>query len=321
MAKSRTTRLLQAPDDLAEAAALLRRGGLVAFPTETVYGLGADATQGTAVAGIYDAKGRPSFNPLIAHVADLAAAQREGLFNDKALTLARAFWPGPLTLVVPVAPSCSVSSLARAGLDSIGLRVPSHPVALALLRSFEHPIAAPSANRSGHVSPTLAAHVLADLTGRIDAVIEGGATEVGVESTIISCLDNRLRLLRPGAVTRAQVEALLGETLLDADGDALIAPGMMQSHYAPNASVLLNATQGAASAALLDFGGQLAAEPCLMRIDLSPSRDLSEAAAHLFDALRQLDAVGAQQIRVAPIPSEGLGEAIMDRLARAAAPR
>lgn len=307
--------------DVQQAAELLRAGALVAFPTETVYGLGADATNGEAVAGIYEAKGRPSFNPLIAHIADLDAAQREGLFNEDALKLARAFWPGPLTLVVPIATSCSVSSLARAGLDTIGLRIPSHPIALALLREVARPIAAPSANRSGRVSPTLAQHVMGDLDKRIDAVLDGGATSVGVESTIIACLDETPRLLRPGGITREELERVLERRVADSDSATLLAPGMMQSHYAPDSAVLLNQTSGAADAALLDFGGQLGNAPCKARIDLSASGNLTEAAAHLFDALRKLDETGAAQIRVAPIPSCGLGEAINDRLMRAAAPR
>ena len=307
--------------DVPQATQLLRAGALVAFPTETVYGLGADATHGEAVAGIYEAKGRPSFNPLIAHIADLDTAQCEGVFNEDALKLARAFWPGPLTLVVPIAKSCSVSSLARAGLDTIGLRIPSHAIALALLREVARPVAAPSANRSGRVSPTTAQHVMGDLDQRIDAVLDGGATSVGVESTIVACLDDTPRLLRPGGITREELERVLGRSLADSDSATLLAPGMMQSHYAPDAAVLLNQTSGAADAALLDFGGQLANAPCKARIDLSASGNLTEAAAHLFDALRKLDETGAAQIRVAPVPHHGLGEAINDRLMRAAAPR
>ena len=316
------TSRLDATAGVSEAAHVLAAGGLVAFPTETVYGLGADATSGEAVARIYAAKGRPSFNPLIAHVTDLAAAEREGIFNGDARALAQAFWPGPLTLVVPVAPTCSVSTLARAGLDSIGLRVPAHPVALALLEAFGKPVAAPSANRSGRVSPTRAAHVAEDLAGRIEAILDGGATAVGVESTIIACLPDGLRLLRPGGVTREAIEAVLGRALPSQEAaGAVIAPGMLQSHYAPHRPVALEATRGDPDAALLDFHGQLAGEPCLARIDLSETGDLMEAAARLFDALRVLDASGASRILVAPVPMTGLGEAIHDRLARAAAPR
>ena len=316
------TSRLAPPGGIIEAARLLAAGGLVAFPTETVYGLGADASSGEAVARIYAAKGRPSFNPLIAHVPDLKAAEREGIFNDDASALAQAFWPGPLTLVVPVAPTCSVSTLARAGLDSIGLRIPAHPVALALLEAFGKPVAAPSANRSGRVSPTRADHVAADLAGRIEAILDGGATQVGVESTIVACLPDGPRLLRPGGVTREAIEAVLGRALpLQDTAGAVIAPGMLQSHYAPHCAVTLEATQGAPDAALLDFNGQLAGEPCLARLDLSERGDLMEAAAGLFDALRILDAAGAARILVAPVPMSGLGEAINDRLARAAAPR
>ena len=316
------TRLLSAPGDMAEAAQCLRAGGLVAFPTETVYGLGADATSGEAVARIYAAKGRPSFNPLIAHVASLEAAQQQGLFDANARRLAEAFWPGPLTLVVPVAPGCAVSSLARAGLDSIGLRVPAHAVALALLGAFGRPVAAPSANRSGRVSPTRAAHVAEDLAGRVDIILDGGATQVGVESTIVACLDDGPRLLRPGGVPREAIERVLGHALPQAETVSdVIAPGMLASHYAPHSAVVLNVVQAEAGDAVLDFGGRLAGQPCVARIDLSPSGDPVEAAVHLFDALRALDAHGARRIVVAPVPDEGLGEAINDRLARAAAPR
>ena len=316
------TSLLSAPEGVSEAARVLAAGGLVAFPTETVYGLGADATSGAAVARIYGAKGRPSFNPLIAHVTDLAAGEREGIFNEDARALAQAFWPGPLTLVVPVAPTCSVSTLARAGLESIGLRVPAHPIALALLEAFGKPVAAPSANRSGRVSPTRADHVAADLAGRIEAILDGGATEVGVESTIVACLPDGPRLLRPGGVTREAIEAVLGRPLPSEESSgAVIAPGMLQSHYAPQCAVVLEATHGAPDAAILDFHGQLEGEPCVARLDLSERGDLMEAAARLFDALRVLDASGARRILVAPVPMGGLGEAINDRLARAAAPR
>ena len=309
------------PEAIARAADVLRAGGLVALPTETVYGLGADATSGTAVAKIYEAKGRPHFNPLIAHVPDLAAAEREGIFNAEARRLAQAFWPGPLTLVVPVAPGCSVSDLARAGLPSLALRVPDHPVALALLRATGRPIAAPSANRSGRVSPTLALHVMGDLEGRIDMVLDGGPTSVGVESTIIACLPDGLALLRPGGIAREHIERVLGHQIGTArDGGAVTAPGMLASHYAPNARLRLDATSIEKDEAILDFGGRFA-DVQQASFDLSPSGDLAEAASHLFAFLRALDATGADVIAVAPIPHEGLGEAIRDRLARAAAPR
>ncbi|GGH17060.1 threonylcarbamoyl-AMP synthase [Alsobacter metallidurans] len=327
-ASTRRTARLQ-PDEagLARAAALLRDGGLVAFPTETVYGLGADATDGRAVAGIYAAKERPSFNPLIAHVPDLAAAQREGVFGADALALARAFWPGPLTLVVPKAPTCSVADLATAGLDSVALRVPAHAIANALLRLVGRPVAAPSANRSGRVSPTAAEHVLEDLDGRIDAVVSGGPTEVGVESTIVSCLDGKVTLLRPGGVARDAIETALGRGLDEAvfsEADhAPVAPGMLASHYAPKAAVRLAAQAIRPGEAALLFGpsSPQGAAGAAATANLSPSGDLAEAAANLFAMLRRLDGSGAATIAAAPIPDRGLGEAINDRLRRAAAPR
>ncbi len=307
---------------IAAAAALLRRGGLVAFPTETVYGLGADARVAEAVAGIYAAKARPRFNPLIAHVADLAAAEREGLFGPDALALARAFWPGPLTLVVPAAPGGTVCDLARAGLDSVALRVPAHPVAQALIAAAGRPVAAPSANRSGRVSPTTAAHVLGDLDGRVDAVLDGGATDVGVESTIVSCLGAPV-LLRPGGVTREAVEAVLGRPVAAPAADApAVAPGMLASHYAPRAALRLGAVALAPGEAGLDLGRRFTGWTGI-HLDLSPRGDLAEAAANLFGHLRRLDDAldGRGTIAVAPIPGYGLGEAIADRLARGAAPR
>lgn len=306
------------------AAREIRAGGLVAFPTETVYGLGAAATSDAAVAGIYAAKGRPSFNPLIAHVPDLASAQIHGVFNADAITLAKSFWPGPLTLVVPAQADCQVSLLARAGLDTLALRAPDHAVAQALLRSVGVPVAAPSANRSGRVSPTTAAHVLADLGERIDMIVDGGACGVGVESTIISCLDGDLRLLRPGGLSREAIEAVLGRVLpgtsLTNGESALLAPGMLASHYAPRAKVRLNAKDIGPGEVMLDFAAQFGHHPGA-RLDLSPGGILREAAANLFACLRQLDEPGVASIAVAPIPMTGLGEAINDRLNRAAAPR
>ncbi|WP_293867846.1 L-threonylcarbamoyladenylate synthase [uncultured Alsobacter sp.] len=315
------------PGGIAAAAAVLRRGGLVAFPTETVYGLGADATDGKAVAGIYAAKGRPSFNPLIAHCPDADSAAAFGVFDRTSRALAERFWPGPLTLVVPCVPGSPVSDLVTAGLDSIGLRVPDHPVARALLVALGRPVAAPSANRSGRISPTAAAHVMEDLDGRIDAVVDGGDTKVGVESTIVSCLGDRPVLLRPGGVPRAAIEAVLGQALADppgADaGDAPLAPGMLASHYAPAAKVRLDAGQVAPGEAALLFGPTPPAgiEEAAAVLNLSPAGDLVEAAANLFGMLRRLDATRAPTIAVAPIPHDDLGEAIRDRLARAAAPR
>lgn len=322
--RERETPRLQADEDgIAQAAALLRGGGLVAIPTETVYGLAADATSGEAVAGIYAAKERPSFNPLIAHLPDLAAARRQGVFDAHALALARAFWPGPLTLVVPAGPACTVCDLARAGLPSVALRVPAHPVAQAVLRAADRPIAAPSANRSGRISATSAAHVLADLAGRIDAVLDAGPCEVGVESTIVSCLDGAPRLLRPGGIPRAAIEAVIGRPLVLAGeaGMAPISPGLLASHYAPAARVRLEAEAPRAGEAWLGFGPEPDAALPEESLNLSPAGDLREAASRLFGHLRRLDAMGPAIIAVAAIPQEGLGEAINDRLARAAAPR
>jgi L-threonylcarbamoyladenylate synthase len=305
---------------LEEAGQILRDHGLVAFPTETVYGLGADATSGEAVAKIYAAKQRPEFNPLIAHCADQEHAELYGLFDDNARLLAKTFWPGPLTLVVPARKNCAVSDLARAGLNSVALRVPAHPVAQALLREAGVPVAAPSANRSGRVSPTHAGHVMGDLDGRIDLVIDGGACDVGVESTIVSCVDSKVVMLRPGGIAREEIERVIGRKLEAHEGSAIHAPGMLASHYAPNAKMRLDAVAIEKDEAILDFGG-LFADVQQASFDLSPSGDLKEAAANLFAFLRALDATGADVIAVAPIPHEGLGEAIRDRLARAAAPR
>jgi L-threonylcarbamoyladenylate synthase len=320
--RSSTRRLAPDEDGITQAAAILRAGGTVAFPTETVYGLGADAGDPDAVVGIYEAKGRPRFNPLIAHCASLEAARREGVFGETALRLAAAFWPGPLTLVVPLAATACVCDLARAGLDSVALRLPDHPVARALLAASGRPVVAPSANRSGHVSPTSAAHVLADLDGRIDAVIEGGDCPVGVESTILSCLGAEPVLMRAGGVPREAIEAVLGHPLATGgtDPDAPVAPGQLLSHYAPRARVRLDATRLEPGEAGLDFGGRLQAGTGRV-LDLSPGGDLREASRNLFAHLRALDAGGAATIAVAPIPATGLGEAIRDRLARAAAGR
>jgi L-threonylcarbamoyladenylate synthase len=320
------TRAMKASPDAIEAAARgLRQGGLVAFATETVYGLGADASNGEAVARLYAAKGRPAFNPLIAHVASLEAARTLGRFDANAEKLAAAFWPGPLTLVVPKLPDCRVADLALAGLDTVALRVPAHESARALLEAFKGPIVAPSANRSGHVSPTSAAHVLADLRGRIDMVIDAGPCPVGVESTIVACLDQPA-LLRPGGLPRSDIEGVLGFALVDAPlaDDApqkleVIAPGMLASHYAPKARLRLDAGAAHAGEALLAFGP--APEGAGVTLNLSPRGDLVEAAANLFSHLRALDASGIKTIAVMRVPHEGLGEAINDRLQRAAAPK
>ncbi|MFV0280918.1 MAG: L-threonylcarbamoyladenylate synthase [Rhodoblastus sp.] len=305
---------------LAEAAQILRDGGLVAFTTETVYGLGADATSPEAVAKIYAAKGRPAFNPLIAHVTDLGAAQKEGLFSEQALKLAKAFWPGPLTLVVPAADGASVCELARAGLATLALRAPAHAAAQEMLARAGRPIAAPSANRSGRVSPVTAAHVAEDLGDRIDAILDAGPTIVGLESTIIACLDGPPTMLRPGGVAREDIEALVGP--LAAPISAKVeAPGMLASHYAPRARLRLDAENLRPGEAGLDFAGRLRDSDGARILDLSPTGDPVEAAARLYASLRELDATGVEAIAVAPIPEGHMGEAIKDRLARAAAPR
>jgi L-threonylcarbamoyladenylate synthase len=313
---------------VAAAARCLAEGGLVAFPTETVYGLGADAANSAAITRLYQAKGRPAFNPLIATVGDLKAAQRIGRLNAQALALARAFWPGPLTLLVPKTADCPVAELATSGLDTVAIRVPSHPLAQAILRAFGRAVVAPSANLSGHVSPTTAAHVAADLNGRIDLIVDGGPVEVGVESTIVGCFDAPV-LLRPGGVPREAIERVLGQRLQQPPAEAHsetaqpLAPGMLASHYAPRTKVRLEAYRIEAGEALLGFGAPLpaGADRAMAVMNLSARGDLHEAAAHLFGYLRALDAHQAKAIAVMPIPNEGLGEAINDRLRRAAVGR
>jgi L-threonylcarbamoyladenylate synthase len=319
-----TMRLAADHAGIETAARLLAQGKLVAFPTETVYGLGADATDARAVARLYAAKERPAFNPLIAHVTDVAAARRAGALTPLAERLAAKFWPGPLTLVVPA--TALVCDLARAGLPTVALRIPAHPIAQQLLAAFGKPVAAPSANRSGRVSPTRAAHVLEDLAGRIDAVLDGGGTTLGLESTVIDCTGERPLLLRPGGVPRGDIERVLALTLADAppsDARAPQSPGRLASHYATRARLRPDADRVGPDEALLNFGGQELAgrEQARATLDLSPAGDLVEAAANLFAHLRALDATGADGIAVAPIPRAGLGEAINDRLTRAAAPR
>jgi L-threonylcarbamoyladenylate synthase len=320
----RTTILTAGPAAEREAARVLSEGGLVAFPTETVYGLGADATNAVAVAGIYQAKGRPAFNPLISHVTGLDQAQAIGQFDAPAIALAKAFWPGPLTLVVPKTPDCAVAELATAGLDTIAIRVPAHLVARDILKAFGRPVVAPSANISGHVSPTTAVHVESDLSGRIDLIIDGGPVAVGVESTVVGCIAEPM-LLRPGGVPREEIERVLGSPLVRPPHDAAsdtaqpLAPGMLTSHYAPRTKVRLNATEIAPGEALLAFGPALpGASSAVAAMNLSARGDLAEAASHLFGYLRSLDAKGAHAIAVMEIPNEGLGEAINDRLRRAA---
>lgn len=316
-----TLSLTDTPADLARAAGLLRAGGLVAFPTETVYGLGANARDAAAVAGIFAAKGRPAHNPLIVHVADIGMARGIAAFDARAEALAGAFWPGPLTLVLPLRPEAGIADAVTAGQASVALRMPAHPVARALLEASGLPLAAPSANPSGQVSPTTAAHVHDGLSGRIDAVVDGGPCPVGVESTIVGLLDGA-RLLRPGGLPAEAVEACLGAALqrpdayADEDPARPVAPGQLASHYAPNAVLRLNAEAIGAGEVLLGFGPVDGAA-----LNLSPSGDLSEAAAHLFAYLRTLDQGGARAIAVSPIPETGLGLAINDRLRRAAAPR
>lgn len=318
-----TRRLEPDAAGIAACAAILREGGIAGLPTETVYGLAGDATNPGAVARIYAAKGRPAFNPLIAHLPDIVAARRQGLFDANALALAKAFWPGPLTLVVPVSASTTVCDLARAGLGSIALRVPSHPLASAVLEAAARPIAAPSANRSGRISPTSAGHVIDELDGLIDAVLDGGPAVVGVESTIIACLSGAPRLLRPGGITQAQIENVTGRELVTGgDPAGIVAPGMLASHYAPQARLRLGAVDAATDEAFLAFGPvPTAANPAAIILNLSPRRDLVEAAANLFGHLRELDAAGVRAIAVAPVPATGIGAAINDRLARAAALR
>lgn len=304
------------------AGALIRAGGLVAFPTETVYGLGADATQGEAVARIFAAKGRPRFNPLIVHVAHFEQADSLADLSGMARGLAQRFWPGPLSLVLPRRAGSGLSDLVTAGLDTVALRMPAHPVALGLIAASQRPLAAPSANRSGHVSPTCAAHVEGDLGDKVAMILDGGDTRHGLESTVVRVLDRQIMLLRAGAITAAQLTEATGKPVVRAleGGNAPSSPGQLASHYAPRARVRINVTAPEPGEALIAFG------PSVPRHDgpvdnLSAKGDLIEAAARLFGALRRLDQSGAPGIAVMPIPSDGLGEAINDRLRRAAAPR
>jgi len=314
---------------IAEAARLLRSGRLVAFPTETVYGLGADATDDRAVAAVFEAKGRPHFNPLIVHVADAEAAFSLGLADGRAERLAEAFWPGPLTLVLPSRPRSPVALLARAGLDTVALRVPGHPVALALIRKAGLPVAAPSANRSGAVSPTAPEHVLEELGGRIEAVIDSPPCRVGVESSVLDLTGRVPVLLRPGGATVEAIESVIGPVALPIEPAAaartqsLRSPGLLLSHYAPSLPVRLSAVSAGEDEALLAFGPS--PPPAPVAFNLSERGDLAEAAARLFAGLRFLDregrARGLRRIAAMAVPSAGLGLAINDRLSRAAAPR
>jgi L-threonylcarbamoyladenylate synthase len=311
---------------IARAGAAIREGRLVAFPTETVYGLGADATDDKAVARIFAAKGRPRFNPLIVHVASLQVAEKHAVFTDAARKLAAAFWPGGLTLVLPRRAETPLSLLVSAGLDTVALRVPAHETAQALLRAAERPVAAPSANRSGRVSPTRAAHVVSELgdAETLAMVLDGGPCRLGLESTVVGFPQGIPTLLRPGAVARAAIEAVLGHRLAEADattGEAgRASPGQLESHYAPGSPLRLNAREVGADEVLLSFGTQ--APDAKTSMNLSTCGNLTEAAANLFAMLRALDAEArGRTIAVMPIPHEGLGEAINDRLKRAAAPR
>ncbi len=301
------------PAAIAEAARILARGGMVGFPTETVYGLGADATNGEAVAAIFAAKGRPRFNPLIVHVEDLEQAETHAEFSDGARALAKAFWPGALTLALPRRADSNLSHLVSAGLDTVALRAPSHSVARDLLLASGCPIAAPSANLSGSVSATTAAHVDEGLGGKVDVILDGGASALGLESTVIGFDKGKPVLLRPGAVARTEIEKIIGP--LAAADDMIRSPGQLESHYAPRAALRLGATAPQQGEALLGFGDVKEA-----RLNLSPRGDLKEAAANLFAMLRDLDKISSA-IAVSPIPDTGLGEAINDRLLRAAAPR
>jgi L-threonylcarbamoyladenylate synthase len=311
------------PASVARAAEVLRDGGLVAFPTETVYGLGALAGDDRAVARIYEAKGRPSFNPLICHVPDAGGAERIAVLDERAERLAEQFWPGPLTLVLPRREGADVSLLATAGLDTVAVRAPSHPVARDLLRAVGRPVAAPSANRSGRVSPTAPVHVAADLGALVPLVLAAGRSPIGLESTVLDLTGPEPALLRPGAVTREELEALIGPVGSSdgVAGDARKSPGTLRSHYAPAAPVRLGAVSAGPDEAFLLFGPEFGLRGGAERLNLSETGDLGEAAANLFAHLRALDRPGIAAIAVAPIPDRGLGAAINDRLRRAAVPR
>jgi L-threonylcarbamoyladenylate synthase len=301
-------------NEISEAARVLKSGGLVAFPTETVYGLGADALNDHAIARIYSAKGRPSFNPLIVHVASLEEAKLYGQFDESSESLARVFWPGSLTLVVPRTDDCAVPLLASAGLDTIALRIPSHDMALSLLQEFGGPVVAPSANPSGYISPTTAQHVRDGLGAKVDCILDGGTCSVGVESTVVRVLGADVYLLRAGGIAREQIESVIGRKLKMIEAaSAFHSPGQMESHYAPRARLRLNAVEPVAGETHIGFGA-VASGP----YSLSQTGDVVEAAANLYRLLHEVDALGGDRIAVAPVPMEGLGEAVNDRLRRAA---
>ncbi len=315
---------------IARAAELLRAGELVAFPTETVYGLGADAANQDAVESVFAAKGRPQFNPLIVHVADLEMAEQVAVFDDRARTLGHGLWAGPFTVVLPRRDDAPVSPLVSAGLDTVAVRVPGHQVAQGLLRAFDRPIAAPSANRSGGVSPTTPIHVAKDLGERVAMILAGGRCQVGLESTILDMTTDPPRLLRPGRVGRREIEGLIGPIAAPEDGDAAApaadptapnAPGQLASHYAPRLPVRLNAVTVGPTEALLAFGPDRYIRGGATRLNLSPEGDLHEAAANLYAMIHRLDDPAYTAIAVMPIPERSIGFAINDRLRRAAAPR
>ncbi|HEY6629966.1 MAG TPA: L-threonylcarbamoyladenylate synthase [Rhizobiaceae bacterium] len=319
--------ILKTGEAMERALALLEAGEVVAIPTETVYGLAGDATNGAAVARIFEAKGRPRFNPLIAHVSGLAMASEIAVFDSLSEKLAQAFWPGPLTLVLPLAEGAAIHPLVTAGLDTIALRMPQG-FGAELIAHFGRPLAAPSANSSGRITSTTAQAVEADLGDKIPLIVDGGPTEVGVESTIVKVENGTLRLLRPGGIAAEVVEAAAGRLLLrgataGVEAANVEAPGMLASHYAPDAAVRTDATSLRPGEALLAFGLQRAegADDAVAMLNLSPAGNLREAAANLFTYLQRLDATGARTIAVEPVPDTGLGEAINDRLSRAAAPR
>ncbi|WP_077962180.1 L-threonylcarbamoyladenylate synthase [Ensifer adhaerens] len=313
------------PDRAIErACAVLAEGEPVAIPTETVYGLAADATNPDAISRIYEMKGRPRFNPLISHVSDTAMAEAHVTFDPLSRRLAEAFWPGPLTLILPQRRDSTVHALASAGLDTLGIRMPDG-FSRRVIARFGRPLAAPSANTSGKISPTSAAHVEADLGDKLKLILDAGPAQIGLESTIIKVDGDEIRLLRPGGLDAAAIERLLDRPVirLESAGATIEAPGMLASHYAPGAAVRLDAAEVHAGEALIRFGGGriLGEEQAAIVLDLSPAGNLREAAANLFDYMKRADASGAQTIAFGPIPSEGLGEAIIDRLQRAAAPR